>query len=136
VITGIGHSAYLVADISASRDFYCTKLGLKEAFQLYNDAGELWIVYILVGEGSFIELFPGGQERGGEIAGSYRHLCLTVDDMATTLKDLADRGMPIEGGPTQGKDGNTQYWLTDPDGNRIELMQIAPDSLQARAAAT
>ncbi|HRR91743.1 MAG TPA: VOC family protein, partial [bacterium] len=71
-------------------------------------------------------------ERGYE-AKSYQHLCLLVDDMDKTLEGLASRGLSIQGKPTQGKDGNFQYWLTDPDGNRIELMQIMPDSLQARS---
>jgi lactoylglutathione lyase len=133
MITHIGHAAYVVADIEQSLDFYCAKLGLREAFRLHNDAGELWIVYLLVGQGGFVELFPGGPERGGEVVGSYRHLCLAVDDMAVTLRDLAARGLPIEGEATGGKDGNLQYWLTDPDGNRIELMEMAPSSLQAAA---
>ena len=30
-------------------------------------------------------------------------------------------------------DGNRQAWLEDPDGNRIELMEMAPDSLQYQA---
>ena len=30
-------------------------------------------------------------------------------------------------------DGNRQAWIEDPDGNRIELMEMAPDSLQLKA---
>ena len=30
-------------------------------------------------------------------------------------------------------DGNRQAWLEDPDGNRIELMEMAPDCLQYEA---
>ena len=30
-------------------------------------------------------------------------------------------------------DGNRQAWLEDPDGNRIELMEMAPDCLQYKA---
>jgi len=32
-----------------------------------------------------------------------------------------------------GADGNYQYWIEDPDRNRIELMQIMPGSLQDKA---
>jgi lactoylglutathione lyase len=32
-------------------------------------------------------------------------------------------------------DGNNQAWIEDPDGNRIELMEVAPDSLQLKAIA-
>jgi lactoylglutathione lyase len=65
---------------------------------------------------------------------SYSHYCLTVDDLPATLQELADRGLEISG-PRFGLDGNWQYWVTDPDGNRIELMQMMPDSKQAAADA-
>jgi catechol 2,3-dioxygenase-like lactoylglutathione lyase family enzyme len=131
MITHIGHTAYVVSDIERSLDFYCGKLGLRESFRLYNDAGELWIIYILVGQGGFVELFPAKPFQQGP--SSYQHLCLAVDDMDRTLGELAGRGLPIEGEASRGKDGNRQYWITDPDGNRIELMEMAPDSLQAKA---
>jgi lactoylglutathione lyase len=35
--------------------------------------------------------------------------------------------------PKTGADNNTQAWIHDPDGNKIELMQISPDSPQAIA---
>jgi lactoylglutathione lyase len=135
MITGIGHTAYAVSDLEASLRFYCTHLGLREAFRLTHDDGRVWIVYLQVNENTFIELFPGAEgpvPAAGKAAG-YRHLCLTVDDMHATIADLAGRGMPLSGQPTQGKDGNWQFWLTDPDGHRIELMQISPDSPQAQA---
>lgn len=134
MITGIGHIAFRVSNLEDSLRFYCNVLGFKEAFRIYSDQGELWIVYLKISENNFIELFPykGEMERGYETK-SYQHLCLLVDDMSKTLEELASRGLSIQGKPTQGKDGNFQYWLTDPDGNRIELMQIMPDSLQARS---
>lgn len=135
MITHIGHTAYSVSDLGVALEFYCGKLGMTEAFRLDHDDGTPWIVYVLAGQGSFIELFPGGEPGAGATDGSYRHLCLAVDDMDTTLADLRERGLPLEGEATRGKDGNVQFWLTDPDGNRIELMEIHPESLQAQALA-
>ena len=37
--------------------------------------------------------------------------------------------------PKVGLDGNRQAWITDPEGNQIELMEMAPDSKQAEALA-
>ena len=34
--------------------------------------------------------------------------------------------------PGFGSDGNVQAWIRDPDGRDIELMQLSPDSEQAR----
>ncbi len=55
--------------------------------------------------------------------------------MDATLRQLAERGLPIEGAATLGQDNNWQYWIADPDGNRIELMQIMPQSPHAAADA-
>lgn len=137
MITGIGHAAFAVQDLAASLRFYCDGLGLREAFRLFNDNGDVWIVYLQVDDRSFVELFPGAEapaSPAGRAAG-YRHLCLTVGDIHAAARELMARGIKTDGEPRQGKDGNWQLWTTDPDGNRIELMQIAPDSLQAKAVA-
>jgi catechol 2,3-dioxygenase-like lactoylglutathione lyase family enzyme len=46
------------------------------------------------------------------------HLVVQVDDLETTIDDLATRGVTAE----PGSDIRTS-WLTDPDGYRIELVQ-------------
>ena len=139
MITGIGHVAFRVTDLERALDFYCTRLGLREAFRLDREGGPTpWIVYLQIAPGCFLELFPGATEAGiqpGEAAG-YNHFCLRVDDMEATLQQLAERGLPITEKPVQGLDRNWQYWIADPDGNRIELMQIVADSPQAGADAT
>ena len=138
MITAIGHAAFAVSDLDRSLDFYVRGLGLREAFRLYNDRGETWIVYLQVRGLDFLELFPDARPRaGGEPAAhpSFRHLCLMVDDIQATLGELEARGVRADGPARQGRDHNWQAWLTDPDGNRIELMQISPDSPQQQAAA-
>lgn len=138
MITGIGHVAFRVTDLERALDFYCAKLGLREAFRL-DRAGEPspWIVYLQIAPGHFLELFPGAAERGvlPDRAAGYNHFCLEVDDMDATLAELARRGLAVAGAPSKGLDNNWQYWLADPDGNRIELMQIAPESPHAAANA-
>lgn len=137
MITGIGHAAFRVRDLERSLHFYCELLGLQRAFDLDRD-GKPWITFLYVGNGQFLELFPEPDtpEDFSGNRGSYRHLQLTVDDMQRTLADLDRRGMPRSTNPPrQGRDGNWQYWLTDPDGNRLELMQMMPGSPHEQAMA-
>jgi catechol 2,3-dioxygenase-like lactoylglutathione lyase family enzyme len=139
MITGIGHVAFRVTNLQRALDFYCNTLGFSEAFRLEQEGQPSpWIVYIQIAPGSFIELFPDSQDAPGtiparDLQASYKHVCLLVDDMSTTLSDLAARGLEITKAPTQGLDHNLQYWINDPDGNPIELMQIMPNSPQATA---
>ena len=131
MITGIAHAAYNTKDMQATLDFYCNKLGFSHAFSLTNDQGEPWIEYVKVAPGQFVEFFytppvAHEQERAS-------HLCFCVDDLVATVAALESKGTVITSPVKVGKDGNSQAWTVDPDGNRIELMQIHPDSKQARA---
>lgn len=137
MITGIGHLAFRITDLEKSLNFYCKVLGFREAFRLEREGEPSpWIVYIQIAPNQFIELFPGAQgenpPRGRSVG--YNHFCLVVDDMQATLRELEGRGLALAGSPQQGLDQNWQYWITDPDGNAIELMQIVPGSPQSAAS--
>jgi lactoylglutathione lyase len=134
MITGLGHVAIRISNLDVALAYYCDGLGFQEAFRLDRD-GEPWIVYLQIAPGQFVEMYPGAEpgERLGNGVG-YVHLCLTVDDVQDTVQELSARGVTFDDEPKLGLDGNWQVWTADPDGNRIELMQIMPDSLQARAS--
>ena len=56
-IRGIAHTAYVVSDMKAALEFYEGALGLEKAFELSDDRGNPWIVYLGFGDDQFIELF-------------------------------------------------------------------------------
>lgn len=129
---GIGHTAFNVADMEKSMEFYCHGLGFEHAFSLPNpETGEKWIEYLHIGGGQFIELFytkPGFENKNN----GYLHFCQEVENCVEACKQFEARGVKITTQPKQGSDFNIQAWTADPDGNRIEIMQISPDSPQAR----
>jgi len=55
-----------------------------------------------------------------------------VDDIFASVEQVRSAGYPIDIEPNQGADTNWQAWVTDPNGIRIELMKIMPESPQAR----
>ena len=132
MIKGIAHVAYTVADMEKSLWFYCEVLGFPKAFELKDEDGNPWIIYIKVAEGQFIELFyntgKSVAEKPKEIG--YSHLCLEVEDINGIAKIVKDHGLTLDVEPVQGMDLNYQCWVKDPDGNRIEFMQMHRDSLQ------
>ena len=128
MIKGIAHACYTVKDLKRAIRFYCDVLKLKKAFEYRDEKGRLYGVYIHVGGRNFIELFEG------EVAdlkenGSYRHLCLEIDNIEVTVKGLREQGIEVSD-PKIGGDGSWQAWLADPDGNRIELHQYTTESKQ------
>ncbi len=134
MITNIAHNAVTVADMEASLRFYTEGLGFRKAFEIPNpDTGEPGIVYLKICPGQFLELFYGGTEQNPwrhEHIG-FNHFCFEVDDIHTAVEKVRQAGYPIDIEPKQGADLNWQAWVTDPNGVRIELMKIDPNSPQA-----
>lgn len=132
-VCGIAHAAYTVKDMDASVAFYEKVLGFEKAFVMnHPETGKPWIVYIHVAKDQFIELFFDGiypHPYSDDNIG-YSHLCLEVRDIQEAAAAIRSAGAPLDQEPSLGVDGNWQCWTHDPDGNRIELMQMMPDSCQ------
>jgi catechol 2,3-dioxygenase-like lactoylglutathione lyase family enzyme len=135
MIKGIGHLALTVPDMEKSLHFYCEVLGFKKAFEIHDNDDLPWIVYIKVCGGQFIELFYGGLNKPERVEKpiGFNHLCLEVDDIHEIANHLKSQGIALDVEPKQGKDTNYQCWAKDPDGNRIEFMQLVPGSAQLQA---
>lgn len=131
MITGLTHAAVRVTDLDRSLEFYTKVLGIPEQFRLTRDDGTPWLVYLKLAEGQFIELFPGakGPHTPPEGAGVV-HICLLVDDIQATYKELTGRGLVAHKEPILGADGSWQFWTADPDGNPIEFHQFTAESRQ------
>jgi lactoylglutathione lyase len=138
MITGIAHSALTVKDMEKSLDFYTRVLKFKKAFEVPDHTtGAPWIVYLHIKDNQFLELFYHGTRDNpwNPSLRGFNHLCLAVDDIKAMIKDIEDEGWKIDRELKQGGDTNLQAWITDPDGVRIELMQINPASPQGKIAA-
>ncbi len=132
--TSIGHIAIRARDLDSVVAFYTDKLGLAEMFRLNQDDGSLMLVYLRLTDDQYIEIFPNGVgETPARNAAGFTHLCLAVGDLAATVAALEAAGVAIDVAPKTGKDGNRQAWISDPEDNRIELMEMSPSSLQAQA---
>jgi catechol 2,3-dioxygenase-like lactoylglutathione lyase family enzyme len=130
MVKGLAHVCFVVKSLEASRKFYCDGLGLKPAFEFRNARGERVGLYLHLGERTFIELFAGGPGAAAPDA-SFRHICIEVDDVAAEVARIRRAGIEI-GDPKLGADRSWQAWLSDPDGNRIELHGYTVESSQCR----
>jgi lactoylglutathione lyase len=124
------HVAFRVRDFEAAIRWWGAAFGAREAFRATKDDGSPQLVYVELARGQFVELFPGGQnpvERPADPVG-YEHVCLTVDDLDAALAHLATLGVTPAVAPRTGRASQRLAFVTDPDGNRIELMEIPPGS--------
>lgn len=134
-IRGIAHTAYNVSSIEKALQFYCDGLGMERMFELkLGDGRTLLYLRVCEGQDQFLELFYGGkippEGQTQPLPVGYEHLCLEIDDIFAFAGELKAKGLPVEGEPVLGMDHNYQVWISDPDGNRIELMQYGEGSLQ------
>jgi glyoxylase I family protein len=129
MIKALAHLCFIASDLEKSIAFYEGTLGLRHGFDFRDDKGKRTGAYIHIGGRSFIELFQGKLAARAE-GQTYGHLCLEVDDIQATVADLKAKGVEVT--PIQmGSDQSWQAWLSDPDGNRIELHHYTAKSWQA-----
>jgi lactoylglutathione lyase len=133
-VSSIAHVAIRVKDVDRSLDFYVNKLGFSEMMRLDRD-GRLFLIYLRITDDQYLEIFPDGEgDRAAEReAVGYSHLCLAVPDINQAVAELDALGIERIRPTIKAVDNNWQTWIEDPDGHRIELMQMADDSLQFQA---
>jgi lactoylglutathione lyase len=134
-IKAIAHWALKVNDLERSLAFYRDTLNFREMMRLHKDNGDVWLVYLRVTDTQFVELFPGGigSSAPGADVTAINHICLQVDSVEIAATALRKLGVKLTTEPKLGLDGNNQCWFEDPDGNRIELMQMLDGNMQEAA---
>jgi lactoylglutathione lyase len=134
-ISQIAHWALKVKDLDQSLGFYRDTLGFREMMRINHDDGRLMLVYLRVTDTQFVELFPEGKGdiSPDEDTTSIHHVCLQVESIAATVTTLEACGIPLFRAAKLGLDGNNQCWIKDPDGNRIEFMEMLPGNMQEQA---
>jgi len=131
MLSGITHLALTVKDMEKTEDFYCRILGLKKAFEIkHPDTGAPWIVYLHLGKRQFVELFYNGTKDNpwNDSLIGFNHICFEVDDIQKAAEHIKNCGYELDQEPKMACDNNWQCWVKDPDGIRVELMQLSPDS--------
>lgn len=137
MIRQLAHLNFVTNDLSRIIDFYVNQLGMSVKFTLNNPEGEPFGYYFGCGNTSFLEFFDQAMAAkvwGGTVeeltAGTrYRHFCLEVTGLEEFCQTLKSRGVQVTD-ISMGMDNSRQAWVTDPDGNQIELMEYGPRSLQ------
>jgi lactoylglutathione lyase len=134
-IISIGHVALKVKDIEKSLAFYTQKMGFPEMFRLNREDGRVWLVYLRITDDQYLEIFPEAVQDSapGPENNGINHFCLTVENIENLIRQLSEKDVPLHLPLKTGADNNRQAWVRDPDGNRIEFMEMSPEALQFKA---
>lgn len=135
-VKSLAHAGFRVKNMEESFKFYIDGLGFKHKFTMYRQKGDVnpWIEYLEFGDHQFVELFHCREEKKPhpDLREYYsiHHIALIVDDIHAAFKEAKEKGLHIKTEPLLGPDNTWQFWLIDPDGNEIEMMEYTNDSLQ------
>jgi len=129
-ITGLSHIALYVHDMEKTRAFYKDFLGFAEPYSLTNKDGSLHLTWIKINDRQTIELFPETTNNSDRLY----HVALETDDAVGMRDYLAAHGVKVPDKVGKGRIGNLNYFIKDPDGHIVEIVQYAPDSWSTRNA--
>lgn len=122
------HAGFVVKDLAAENRFYVDILGFRlywqggfkddgtDWYELQVPDGPDWIEYMLN-----LPANADHKERGVQ-----NHFSFGVKDVHATAAELRSRGYETFDGPEVGRDGKDSLDAYDPDGTRVEIMDLTP----------
>ena len=122
------HTMVRVADLDASLEFYCNKLGLVEISRIDVEKGRFTLVFLAApgdqerardDKAPMIELTYNWDKEEYEGGRNFGHLAYRVDDIYAACQRLMDGGVAINRPPRDGR----MAFVRSPDGISIELLQ-------------
>jgi catechol 2,3-dioxygenase-like lactoylglutathione lyase family enzyme len=126
----LDHVGIAVDDMDESVAFYTETMGFEKTFSLASVEGEMGLMYLRVGENTFLELTPASEY----VPAGLTHIGIQVEGMESVKAMVEGRGAT----PTETRRSSSQAilsYINDPQGIPIELSEYPPDSAQGRALA-
>lgn len=110
--------------------------------------GDLWITYLEVAPKQFVELFNLPYNGDNETRNTgFHHFSLRVENIEEAARELEAKGVKLYNGPTwqnepmepktavkQRQCGSLAFYVHDPEGNEIEIIQYTADSQQLKCS--
>lgn len=128
-ILGVAHAAFYVTDMAKARAFYEGFLGYASPFSIPRKGGGD-LVWIKINDRQTVELFPGSEVSPQ--ADRLFHIALETDDAEGMRLYLQSKGIAVPDKTGVGKIGNKNYFIKDPNGNTVEIVEYLPDSWTMR----
>ena len=125
-----GHVAFKVSDVERSVRWYGDAFGAQKIFHVKAEGERPELMFLEFAKGQCVEFFTNGKNKTTQPPDpvGYLHFCLLVDDLVSALKHLAAMNVQPDRGPFIGRARQRIAFISDPDGNVIELMEIPPES--------
>lgn len=125
----LNHVGIAVKNFDESFNFYTKVMGFKVAFRFPSPDGKPTTTYFQINRDTFLEMAPTSEQLPVGIT----HMGIESPDVKKTVEQLKAAGAMVQdvrvSGPTKALLSN----IMDPNGIRIELIELTPDSLHKKA---
>jgi lactoylglutathione lyase len=129
------HTMLRVGDLERSLAFYTEVLGMRLLRRKDYPGGRFTLAFVGYGEESeqtVLELTHNWDTEAYEIGSGYGHIAIGVADIEGTCGAIAEKGGKVVRPPGPMKHGSTVIaFVEDPDGYRVELIQLAAPATAA-----
>jgi catechol 2,3-dioxygenase-like lactoylglutathione lyase family enzyme len=130
-LVAMNHVSISAHDFNKTVDFYQNVMGFKTAFSNTAPDGRPGLTYLQISRDTFVEVQPPAQNRPD----GFMHFGIEVEDMDAVVARLRAKGAEVTD-PNNRPGGVRLANITAPDGVRIELLELGPDSPHKKASAT
>ncbi len=118
-ITGVSHIAVYAADMAKTERFYVHDLGATKQGDPENPAG----VRYYVSPSQFIEVLPLPATQA-DPKNRLDHVAFATTDAEGLRVYMASKGIAVPAHVTKGSDGSSWFDTLDPEGNKVEFVQM------------
>lgn len=120
------HTMVRVKDLDKSFKFYTEELGFRESRRKEFPEKKFDLVYLVLPDSPEFELeltYNYDQEEGYDLGTGYGHIAISHPDIKTLRESFIERGYEVTEIRGLSPDSNKYFFVTDPDGYRIEIIQ-------------
>src|SRR3984957_20039399 len=123
----LNHVGIYTKDFDESMRFYTKTMGFREAFSIKDKDGKPTLTYLQLSRDTFLELAPATAERPAGLS----HVGFWPEDLNAAVAALRQQNVRVDD-PRIGTTKAPLTNVTDPNGIRLELLDLAPGSLQRK----
>jgi len=127
-ITGVAHAAFFTKDIDNTRQFFKDYMGYNEPVVLKDANDNIALTIIKINDRQFVELFPERSENTNRMY----HFAIETDDAEAMRVYLESKGYKVPQTTPKGRTGNSNFFVTDPNGVICEIVQYEPEGVTVK----
>jgi lactoylglutathione lyase len=125
----LNHVGIAVKDFQESLNFYTKVMGFRVAFAFPSPDGKPTTTFLQINRDTFLEVAPAS----ANVPAGITHIGIESADENATITRLRQAGATVTDARVSAQTKALLSNVTDPNGIRLELVEVTPESLHRKA---